>query len=159
MPRAARPRSISVITVTAAISCVAWGAVPTHEAASRAAQSPPPRRRSERPVRHAPPPSEPATPRLRVTFIDVGQGDGALLESGDGHAAMIDAGPPEAADHVRAVLDAHHVTALDWVMFSHPHLDHIGAGASVLDHVRVARVVDPAYPHAIATYDRLLERI
>jgi beta-lactamase superfamily II metal-dependent hydrolase len=98
-------------------------------------------------------------PLLRVTFIDVGQGDGALLESEDGHAALIDAGPPDAARHVREVLDAHHVTALDWLMFSHPHLDHIGAGRAVLGAYRVARVIDPAYPHAIATYDALLERI
>lgn len=98
-------------------------------------------------------------PRLRVTFIDVGQGDGALLESADGHAAMIDTGPPEAIGHVREVLDAHHVTSLDWVMFSHPHLDHIGGGTAVLDRYHVARVIDPAYPHPIATYDRLLARI
>jgi beta-lactamase superfamily II metal-dependent hydrolase len=98
-------------------------------------------------------------PLLRITFIDVGQGDGALLESGDGHAALIDAGPPDAARHVREVLDAHHVRSLDWVMFSHPHLDHIGAGRAILGWFRVARVIDPAYPHAIATYDALLERI
>ncbi len=146
------------MALIAAIGCVAWGAVPSHAPPGpRAAQSRPQRVRPGR--RRAAPTAAPGAPRLRITFIDVGQGDGALLESGDGHAAMIDAGPPEAADHVRSVLDAHHVTTLDWVMFSHPHLDHIGAGAAVLDHVRVARVVDPAYPHAIATYDRLLARI
>lgn len=72
---------------------------------------------------------------------------------------MIDTGPLEAIAHVREVLDAHHVTALDWMMLSHPHLDHIGGSIAVLDRYHVARVIDPAYPHPIATYDHLLERI
>jgi len=108
------------------------------------------------------PPAAPiagAVPRLRVTFMAVGQGDGALLESADGHSAMIDTGPPEASDHVRQTLASHRITRLDWVLFTHPHLDHIGSGRAVLEAVRVDRVVDPAYPHPIATYDRLLERI
>ncbi len=94
-----------------------------------------------------------------MTFLDVGQGDGALLESADGHAALIDTGPPEAFAHIRAVLEAHRITALDWVMFSHPHLDHIGSGRDVLDHFHAHRVIDPAFPHPLVTYDRLLERI
>lgn len=157
MLHAARSRSISAMALAGAIACVAWAADPSPIARiSRNAQS------STHRVRPVAPDSSRATAtttHLLVTFLDVGQGDGALLESGDGHAAMIDAGPPEAADHVRAVLSAHHVTTLDWLMFSHPHLDHIGSGAAVLGHVHVARVVDPAYPHAIATYDRLLARI
>lgn len=111
----------------------------------------------------APSPSRANAPgapaRLRVTFIDVGQGDASLLESDDGHAAMIDAGPPEAGAHLREVLAAHGVGQLDWVIFTHPHLDHIGGALDLLDSVRVARVIDPAIPHPTATYDRLLARI
>lgn len=101
----------------------------------------------------------PGTVRLRVTFLDVGQGDAALLETADGHAAMIDTGPPEARDRVRAALASHGIARLDWLMLSHPHLDHIGSATTVLESVPVGRVVDPAYPHPIATYDRLLARI
>lgn len=101
----------------------------------------------------------PGSVRLRITFLDVGQGDAALLETADGHAAMIDTGPPEAQGKIRATLAAHRITRLDWLLLSHPHLDHIGNAVSVLDTIPVGSVVDPAYPHPIATYDRLLARI
>lgn len=98
-------------------------------------------------------------PQLRVTFVDVGQGDSALLETNDGHAALIDAGPPEGDEHLRAVLAAHAVRRLDWMILTHPHLDHIGGARNVLAAVNVAQVIDPAFPHPIATYDRLLADI
>jgi competence protein ComEC len=99
------------------------------------------------------------TARLRVTFVDVGQGDAALLETMDGHAGLIDAGPPEGDEHLRAVLAQKGIRALDWMVLTHPHLDHIGGARNVLGVVRVGRVLDPAYPHPIATYDRLLAEI
>lgn len=94
--------------------------------------------------------------RLRVTFVDVGQGDAALLESSDGHSALIDAGPPEGDEHLRAVLAQRGIRTLDWMILTHPHLDHIGGARNVMSAVRVQRVIDPAFPHPIATYDRLL---
>ncbi|MFO0558513.1 MAG: ComEC/Rec2 family competence protein [Polyangiales bacterium] len=97
--------------------------------------------------------------RLRVTFVDVGQGDAALLETADGHSALIDAGPPEGDEHLRAVLAQKGIRSLDWMLLTHPHLDHIGGARNVLGAVRVQRVIDPAYPHPIATYDRLLAAI
>ena len=98
-------------------------------------------------------------PQLRITFVDVGQGDSALLESADGHAALIDAGPPEGDEHLRALLAAHNVRRLDWMILTHPHLDHIGGARNVIAAVNVAQVIDPAFPHPIVTYDRLLADI
>lgn len=97
--------------------------------------------------------------RLRVTFVDVGQGDAALLETADGHSALIDAGPPEGDEHLRALLAQKGIRTLDWMILTHPHLDHIGGARNVLSAVRVQRVIDPAFPHPIATYDRLLAAI
>lgn len=97
--------------------------------------------------------------RLRVTFVDVGQGDAALLETADGHSALIDAGPPEGDEHLRALLAQKGIRSLDWMILTHPHLDHIGGARNVLSAVRVQRVIDPAFPHPIATYDRLLAAI
>ena len=99
------------------------------------------------------------SPRLRITFLAIGQGDSALLESDDGHAALIDSGPPEGSTHLSEVLAAHHVARLDWLMHSHPHLDHIGGAGAILGRIAVDRVIDPAFPHPLVTYERLLARI
>ena len=77
---------------------------------------------------------------LRVTFLDVGQGDGILLETPQG-AMLIDAGPPEARvdDQLRR-MGLHTLAAL---VTTHAHRDHVGGGPSVLRRLRVGQVIDP----------------
>jgi len=71
---------------------------------------------------------------LRVTFLDVGQGDAALIELPDGAVWLVDAGgQPSAADLAQAaapgraierVLAAYDHTRIDLAILSHPHPDH-----------------------------------
>ena len=85
---------------------------------------------------------------LRITFLDVGQGDAALLETGDGHAALIDAGgsvgggPDPGLLAVVPMLRARRIARLDWVVLSHPHPDHYGGLAAVLAAVPVGALWD-----------------
>ncbi len=60
-----------------------------------------------------------------ITFIDVGQGDAALV-SCDGHHMLIDGGPKGAADKVYNTLVDKNVKKLDFLIISHMHEDHIG---------------------------------
>ena len=64
-------------------------------------------------------------------FIDVGQGDAALLLSG-GQAVLIDAGTAESASALVRYLEERGVRSLYAVIASHPHSDHIGGMAAVL---------------------------
>ncbi len=64
--------------------------------------------------------------RLCVHFIDVGQGDAALLTLPDGKTAMIDTGTEQSSDTVIAYLKRWGVEKLDWIFLSHLHSDHIG---------------------------------
>lgn len=78
----------------------------------------------------APPPPD----ALRVTFLDVGQGDAALLELPDGAVWLIDAGGnPGAAELLQGaatgraidrVLAAYDHARIDLAILSHPHPDH-----------------------------------
>ncbi|HEX5657122.1 MAG TPA: DNA internalization-related competence protein ComEC/Rec2 [Polyangiales bacterium] len=74
---------------------------------------------------------------LRVTFLDVGQGDATLLES-DGKAMLIDAGgaigpgPDPGALSVVPALRARRIDKLARVVLSHPHPDHYGGLPAVL---------------------------
>ena len=80
---------------------------------------------------------------LRITFLDVGQGDGALLQVPTG-AVLIDEGPPEA--DVVGQLRKLGVENLSLVVLTHPQRDHVGGAAKVLERLRVGLVLDPALP-------------
>ena len=80
---------------------------------------------------------------LRITFLDVGQGDGALVQVPEG-AVLVDEGAPEA--DVAGQLRALGVGTLAMVVLTHPQRDHVGGAAKVLDRLRVGTVLDPAIP-------------
>ena len=60
-----------------------------------------------------------------IQFIDVGQGDSALVEC-DGHYMLIDGGDKAAGDKVYSVLKEQGIRKLDILVASHLHSDHIG---------------------------------
>jgi len=81
--------------------------------------------------------------RLHVTFIDVGQGDSALLTLPRGQSLLIDAGglggagPFDIGDRVVApVLRGAGVRRLSMLALTHGDADHVGGAASVLREFR-----------------------
>jgi competence protein ComEC len=77
---------------------------------------------------------------LRVTFLDVGQGDSALVEA-PGGAVLVDEGPPEA--DVAGQLRRMGLRSLTAIVLTHPQLDHIGGAARVVERLSVGAVGDP----------------
>ena len=71
------------------------------------------------------------TQETAVHFIDVGQGDASLLLSG-GQAVLIDAGTAESGGTVVRYLKELGVTELYAAVATHPHADHIGGMAQVI---------------------------
>jgi competence protein ComEC len=85
---------------------------------------------------------------VRATFLDVGQGDGALIDMPDGRLVMIDAGgavgagiDPGAAAIV-PLLAARRRERIDLLVITHPHPDHYGGVRAVLDAVEVGEIWD-----------------
>ena len=77
-------------------------------------------------------PQEELTSETAVHFIDVGQGDAALLLSG-GQAVLIDAGTAESGAAVVRYLQDLGVSRLYAAVATHPHADHIGGMAQVIE--------------------------
>ena len=80
---------------------------------------------------------------LRVTFLDVGQGDGVLLETPRA-SLLVDQGPPEA--RVAEQLRRMGIRSLSAIVLTHPQRDHIGGAADVLRGLSVGTVLHPAIP-------------
>ena len=83
-----------------------------------------------------------------VHFIDVGQGDAAVIEFPGGERMLVDAGRWNITQNAfRRYLDEQIFNGGDWVfdwfIATHSHADHIGDGAHVLSHASVRNVVRP----------------
>ena len=103
-------------------------------------------------------------PELKVFFIDVGQGDACFIVAsggGDGKefTLLVDAGPAVAAGKVVELLKQSGVKRIDYVVFTHPHEDHIGGGKAVLDAFEAGEIYMPRTSHSTAMYEELLRTI
>ncbi|WP_404370131.1 ComEC/Rec2 family competence protein [Corallococcus coralloides] len=105
---------------------------------------------------HAALPS-PAPGRLSVYFLDVGQGDAALIVSPTGKTVLIDGGPPEAGARLAARLRELVKGPLDLVILTHPHLDHLGGLRAAVKAVGAKRFMDPGFDHPSEAYRDLLD--
>ena len=76
---------------------------------------------------------------LRITALDVGQGDSILLQPGDGAALLVDGGPP--GQDLRGKLTGLGVDSLAAAVVSHDQLDHSGGIAELLGSLPVQRLV------------------
>jgi competence protein ComEC len=92
------------------------------------------------------PQTGPTEGKLRVTFIDVGQGDAILVQLPGGKVVLIDAGPssPDFDAGQRTViplLGRLGIHAIDLLVITHSHNDHAGGATAILRAVPVKAVV------------------
>lgn len=77
---------------------------------------------------------------LELHFIDVGQGDAALIVSPGGETVLVDAADRPQAYRVVAYLDQVGLTNVEYFISSHYDADHIGGVERVLSQFPVERV-------------------
>ena len=75
-------------------------------------------------------------------FIDVGQGDAALIRTAEGNI-LVDAGTGASEDRLRAYLDNLGIKEIRYAIFSHPDEDHIGGADMILREYDVEQVILP----------------
>lgn len=96
---------------------------------------------------------------MQVHFIDVGQGDGALIVTPDGKYILIDAGPNSSEKALKTYLDSQEVKEIEYAVMTHPHEDHIGGADMVIDTYKVKNVIMPDVTHDSMTFERMLQSI
>lgn len=82
---------------------------------------------------------------LRVSYINVGQGDSILLHASDDTDILIDGGPPVAGPTVVAYLQSEGVDDIEVMVLTHDDAQHIGG---LIDVLRSTILVESViYPH------------
>ena len=94
---------------------------------------------------------------LQVHFLDVGQGDCTIVIC-DGEAMVIDGGPASASrfvySYVRKTLKLQHI---DYVISTHPHLDHVYGLSSVLNAAPVDLILTPVLEWDSKAFNSMLK--
>lgn len=93
---------------------------------------------------------------LKITFLDVGDGDSIFVECPDGKNLLIDAGEGEGKDMGRFVLRPFllkkGIRKIDAILLTHPDSDHVGGFARVLKDFKVGYAFDSGQPQDSNSY-------
>ena len=122
------PRAVTLLTALLLLALLAF---PTSSSAQRAPQE---------------------DPFVQITFLNVGQADAVIIRAPEGQTALIDAGRSDPLQ----LLNDMDIDQIDLLVATHPHADHIGGMADVLNAMPVRFYMDNGQPHTTATYRRLL---
>ena len=94
---------------------------------------------------------------LEVHFLDVGQGDCAIVLC-DGESMVIDGGPggsnAKLYSYIRKTLKPRH---FDYVISTHPHVDHVHGLATVLNAAQVEVVYTPVLKWDSRSFNNMLK--
>lgn len=108
-----------------------------------------------------PPASSAPPPGLRITFLDVGQGDAAIVQSPTGATVLIDGGPDDRL--LAAHLRNRGIRRIDVAVVSHFHYDHVAGLEGAFRTAEVRLAVHPGVPDplmgAMTFRDRLTPSI
>ncbi len=97
-------------------------------------------------------------PLLMVTFVDVGQGDGAVIQNlKNKKVVVVDTGKRDGK--IGRYLESKNIDKIDLLILTHPHSDHIGYAKKLILNFGVKKVLDSAFPHPSKMYERLLKTI
>lgn len=96
---------------------------------------------------------------LEIYFIDVGQGDSALLISPTGKTMLIDAGERSAFTKISILLESLDIDSLDTVVATHPHSDHIGGMTDVIKNYPIGEFYMPEFEYDSKTYTNMINAL
>ena len=93
---------------------------------------------------------------LTVTFLDVGQGDAAVLQCG-GQSMMIDGGKAKASSYIYSWLKKNQISHLDVMVATHTDADHIGGLSGALNYAKVGTAYCPVTSGTTKTFQSFVK--
>lgn len=93
---------------------------------------------------------------IEIHVIDVGQADCILFRSKQGDI-LFDAGTNASEKQLKAYLDNLNVKEFKYVIFTHPHEDHIGGADMILNEYKVEKAIIPDAEANTKTYDLMMK--
>ncbi|MDI6803273.1 MAG: DNA internalization-related competence protein ComEC/Rec2 [Bacteroidota bacterium] len=86
-------------------------------------------------------------PKLKTTFIDVGQGDAIFLEFPNGKNMLVDGGArtfyrDAGQRFITPFLNRQGISQIDILVNSHPHHDHLGGFPYLMRNFKIGKIID-----------------
>lgn len=94
---------------------------------------------------------------LRIWFLDIGQGDAILMESGLSEWIMVDGGPDDTVLTRMGEIMPFYEHTIKLIILSHPHADHMNGLIGVLERYEVESIVMTGVRYDYAGYEKLYQ--
>lgn len=92
-----------------------------------------------------------------VHYIDVGQGDAIFVNLPDDRTMLIDAGETDTGivDYITGIGE----TKIDYLIATHPHSDHIGGMADVINTFEINKFFMPEVSHTTSVFENMIDAL
>lgn len=96
---------------------------------------------------------------VKVTFIDVGQGDSSFIELPNGECILIDAAEREDCYRVLSFIKNSGYKRIDHLIVTHPHSDHMGGMVKVIEEFEIGSIYMTNAVNNTSSFEELLDAI
>lgn len=97
--------------------------------------------------------------KIKIHFIDVGQGDSIFIELPNNTTMLIDAGETSKEQIVTNYIKVLGYSKINYLIGTHPHTDHIGGLAYIIDNFSIESIYMSNAVSSSKTYENLLTKI
>jgi len=94
--------------------------------------------------------------KLHLYFLDVGQGDSALVVTPNNHNMMIDGGPDNKSVYEISKILPFYERDFDLIFLSHPHADHLTGLLEVIKRYDIKYIIMPEVDYSSELYNEWL---